>query len=206
MKTTKINVIVMLAFFMASVISSNLFAQGGPQQDNATTPGMCKGGKAMGFLTDLTPEQQKQIDALKLTLMKESTNTKNLIGEKQAHIKTISTGDNVDMAAVNKAYDELFALKAELAKKHNAFKQDVRKLLTADQKVLFDIHQSNSKGQGYHKNCQGQGSGGMKCGMAAGCCKANAGSGCCKNKAGDGNSQPQGCQGHGNQGKNCPKK
>lgn len=206
MKNSKINFIIMLAFLMAGVFSNSVFAQDAKQEKQAN-PGMCKEGKAMGFIKDLTPEQQKQIDALKLNLTKECINIQNLIGEKQAHIKTITSGDNVDLAAVNKTYDELFALKADVAKKHAAFQQDVRKLLTADQKVQFDIHQAKMKQQGscsekdgQHK-CQGSGQGCSHEGMGAGCCKGHSDAGCCKQKAS--------CKGHGEmegQGKNCPKK
>jgi len=198
MNKTKTNFIILLAILIASVFSNNAIAQG-HHHNKECMPGMCKGGKAMGFLTDLTADQQKQIDALKLTLVKDIINLKNQIEEKKAHIKTISYGDNVDMTAVNKAYDELFALKAEIAKKHAAFQQDVRKLLTSEQKVQFDIHQSKPKPKGH----------GM--GMGDRNCKDKNGNGCCKDKAteGEGGDQMKGCQGHGQMdgmGKNCPKK
>ena len=185
MKKTKINFIIMFAIVLASVLTNNAFAQ----KSHCEKGGMhdrCKEGKAMGFLTDLTADQQKQIDALKLNLIKETINLKNQIEEKKAHITTISNGDNVDLAAVNKTFDELFALKAEIAKKHLAFQQEVRKLLTPEQKIKFDIHISKAVGHG-----KGSGDGDEKK-----CHKS-------------GNGSKKGCQGQGQMdgtGKNCPKK
>ncbi len=228
MKKTKINFIIMLAIVLASVFTNSAFAQKS-HCEKGGMHGMCKGDKNMGFLSDLTPEQQKQIDALKLNLIKETISLKNQIAEKKAHINTISYGDNVDMAAVNKAFDELFALKAEIAKKHAAFQQEVRKLLTPEQKIQFDIHKSKVM-KGGKGSCEGEG---QKCrksetgsengcshdGMGSGNCKEKMGGGCCKEKAagegcnkatdGSGEDHSKGCQGHGQMdgtGKNCPKK
>ena len=226
MKTTKISFIVMLVILIASLGSTQTMAQGQGKCEQhgkeGMQGGMCKGDKNMAFIKDITPEQQKQIDALKTNLIKESINTKNLIAEKQAHLKTVSTGDNVDMAAVNKTIDELFALKADMSKKHEAFKQDVRKLLTADQKVMFDIHAGKGHGNGCQMggmcqgsckmdgNGQGMGHGSQGCdhmGQGAGNCKGHGdaagckkgeGSGCQGHKEGckGGDGQMNGCQGH----------
>jgi Spy/CpxP family protein refolding chaperone len=214
MKKTKIKIIMMLAILIASFGTLQVNAQGmcEHQGKGGMHCGMGKGDKNMAFLNDLTPEQQKQIDALKLTLIKESITQKNLIEEKKAHLKTISTGDNVDLVAVNKTLDELFALKADMAKKHEAFKQDVRKLLTADQKVMFDIHAGKGHGDGMREGCgmKGMGTGGCKMqgngpGMGMGngnmkdCKQMGAGSRCCKEKAGEeqGDGKMQGCEKHG---------
>ena len=88
------------------------------------------------------------------------------------------------MTAVNKTVDELFALKADLVKKHEAFKQDVRKLLTADQKVVFDLNQANHKGKGPkgHKGMSGKGHKGMKCEGNSGCQKGSGENSNCKGK------------------------
>lgn len=157
-------------------------------------------------IKDLTPDQEKQMKSLKQKMMKEMLPLKNQIAEKKAHLNTISTGDNVDMTAVNKTIDELFALKAEIAKKQNQFKQDVRKLLNDEQKVMFDMHQAKGENDGNGMGC-GQNSGnGPACGKGAdkGCGSGhnNGGAGCgmgqgqgkggCKDKPGAGTQNP-GC-------------
>ncbi len=178
---------VLLIVMSGTFFNTALFAQGpGQCQHNMEKcEGMKEGHKAgCCGISDLTPEQQKQIDALKLNLMKESMTIKNLIEEKKAHLITVSSGDNVDLTAVNKTVDELFALKADLVKKHEAFKQDVRKLLTADQKVVFDLNQANHKGKGPkgHKGMSGKGSKGMKCEGNSGCQKGSGENSNCKGK------------------------
>jgi Spy/CpxP family protein refolding chaperone len=222
MKKTKFNYIIMLAILIAGFASAPALAQVQKQCEQHGKEGMqgqlgkgageemSKGNKDMAFIRDLTPEQQKQISALKLNLIKDRMSIQNLIDEKKAHLKTISTGDNVDLMAVNKTIDELFALKAELTKKHIAFQQDVRKLLTADQKVIFDIHSDKEKGhsEGMRPGSEmkGMGNGGCKMdgnghGMGMGnrdmkgCGQMGSGSDCCKDKAGD-----TGCKGKGDDG------
>lgn len=154
-------------------------------------------------IKDLTPDQEKQMKSLKQKMMKEMLPLKNQIAEKKAHLNTISTGDNVDMTAVNKTNDELFALKAEIVKKQNQFKQDVRKLLNDEQKLMFDMHQVKGGkgmgcgqdsdngpacGHGSDKGCGSvQNNGGAGCGMGQG-----HGKGGCKDKPGSGTQNP-GC-------------
>ena len=210
MKKTKISFIVMLVILIASLSTTQTMAQGQGKCEqhgkDGMQGGMCKGDKNMAFIKDLTADQQKQIDALKLNLIKDRITIKNLIAEKQAHLKTISTGDNVDMAAVNKTIDELFTLKADMAKKHEAFKQDVRKLLTADQKVMFDIHTGMGNERG--KEMKGMEQGYNKQGMEQGGCKMHEqgmGNGGCKM---DGNGQgmsngEQGCKHMGQDNGGC---
>jgi Spy/CpxP family protein refolding chaperone len=217
MKKVKISFIVALVLMVASLGSTQSMAQGRGKCDHHGQYGMqgngvCKGDKNMAFINDLTPEQEKQIDALKINLTKESISTKNLIAEKQAHLKTVSTGENVDMVAVNKTIDEIFVLKAEMTKKHEAFRQDVRKLLTADQKVMFDIHSGKGQGAGMghgcknagNSSCQRMGNGGqqgcMHMGHGAGDCTGKCGAGCSKGNDGancykKGSGHMNGCQG-----------
>ncbi len=206
---------VLLIVMSGTFFNTTLFAQGPGSaqcQGNMGKGNGMKEGQKAGCcgISDLTAEQQKQIDALKLNLMKESMAIKNQIEEKKAHLITVSSGDNVDMTAVNKTIDELFALKADLVKKHQAFKQDVRKLLTADQKVVFDLNQAKKQGKG-SKDCKGMGGKGhhgMKCQSNSGCQMGNGGSGCQMGNGGSGcqmGNGGSGCQ-KGSGGSGCPQK
>ena len=215
MKKMKVKLMMVLLIVMSGMFfNTALFAQG-------PGSGQCQGKMEKGEgmkechpqgccgISDLTAEQQKQIDALKLNLMKECINIKNQIEEKKAHLITVSSGDNVDMTAVNKTIDELFALKAELVKKHETFKQEVRKLLTADQKVIFDLNQAKHKGKGL-EGCKGKGGKcheGQKCEKGeSGCHKGDGGSGCQKGDGGSGCHKGDGgagCQKGGGEAPNC---
>lgn len=164
----------------------------------------CKGGSGQGcgagkfdFIPGLTKEQSDKIDKLYLDLMKECTGLNNQINEKKAHLITVTTGDKADVNEAGKTIDEMFALKAEAAKKKVGFKMAVRGMLTDDQKVIFDMKVSNccqpgddnkdgaKCGQGDGKGCKGDG----KCGKGDG--KGCKGDGKCGKGAGDG----KGCQG-----------
>ena len=198
MKKTNIISKLVLAIFISGLFTLTTYAQekSCPNHGQQAMMGQCKGGCGMGFLKDLTPDQKKQIDVLKQKLIKETLPIKNQIDEKQAHLKTISTGDNVDMTAVNKTIDEISVLKADIQKKKMQFRQDVRKLLTDDQKLMFDIHCCGGAGDGegcgrgekMHGDMNGCGEGqgmGNGCHMGQGqCCKnMEQGQGqCCKNQ------------------------
>ena len=86
----------------------------------------------------LTPEQKKSIFDLRSNMMKSSLPVKNLIGEKKAHLKTLSTIDNPDMNAINSTIDEIASLKAQIMKMHVANRLEIRTLLTDKQRVIFD--------------------------------------------------------------------
>jgi Spy/CpxP family protein refolding chaperone len=138
-------------------------------------------------IPDLTKDQIKQIDALKMTLVKDQIALKNQVAEKQAHLKTLSMQDNPDMGEINKTIDEMYVLKAQLAKAKEAHIQDVRKILTPEQRLFFDMkHAENDK-------CGRGGPEGMGCPKDGGGCQ-NMGPGCPH--------QGQGCQGMG-QGAGC---
>jgi Spy/CpxP family protein refolding chaperone len=203
MKKTNLISKLVLAIFITGLFTISSYAQekSCPNHEQQAKMGQCKGGSGFGFIKDLTPEQKKQIDVLKQKLIKESLPIKNQIEEKQAHLKTISTGDNVDMVAVNKTIDEIYALKAELQKKKMQFKQDVRKLLTEDQKLNFDIHccVGNGEGCGHNNNMQGNMNGcGNDHAMGNGCQTGQGQGQCCKNST-----QSNGCGNH--QDGNCCK-
>jgi hypothetical protein len=66
------------------------------------------------------------------------------------------------MTAINKTIDEISVLKTTIAKKREAHKQEVRKLLNDEQRLFFDAN-AGKRGQGkgmhhgqgmQHKNCQ----------------------------------------------------
>ncbi len=175
-------------------------------------------------IPDLTKDQQKQIDELKTALIKDRISFKNQIEEKKAHLKTLAMADQADMNAINKTVDELYALKAEFAKKKEAHIQAVRKILNDEQRLYFDLKHSKMGGHGDgncgHTSdcCPQKGSGcqqqsGQGCGSGAGkgCGQHQQGSGdgkgCGQHQqgSGDGKGCGQHQQGSGN-GKGCGQK
>lgn len=205
MKTKKVNYLLALVVAIVMVfVSTNTFGQCDKKQ---TAPKAQQGAgqdekaacmKSPGMM-NLTAEQEKQMQAIHQKHMKEVLPLKNLIAEKKAHLVTVSTGDNVDLVAVNKTIDELYALKADIAKKQAAMKQDIRKLLDDDQKLMFDMKHAKNKGKGCESGeNMGRGMGqhsGAGCGMDKG-----------KDRQGCANGQhsPAGCGMQKSQGSCCP--
>ena len=102
MKTTKIT---SFATFMLVVLFS---------LSSLAQPGL---GKGMCNIPDLSEEQQKKIDELMVPHQKEMLMLRNQIQEKKAHLQTLTSADNADMASINKTIDEMGAMKIDKMKK-----------------------------------------------------------------------------------------
>lgn len=155
-------------------------------------------------IQDLTQEQQDKIEKSRLAFAKEALKIKNQIGEKNAHLKTLSMADQADMEAINKTIDELYALKASLAKKNETHIQDIRKMLNDEQRLEFDLkhakkekcHNGPACGEGKGACCDKASccpQSGQQCGKGAGGCGQH-GQGY-QGKAGGCQHQGKGCQG-----------
>jgi len=144
MKTRNLTIIAILLFVTGSV-----FAQGN-QGRKGNFDGQGRMNKADRFMNipDLTDAQKTQLKDMRTANMKEMLPLRNEIQEKQAHLKTVSTGDNVNMNDVNKTLEELSAIKLVMAKKRAAHRHEIRKILTDDQRVFFDMHAGNKMKKG----------------------------------------------------------
>lgn len=163
----------LLAVVFMMGISGTVLAQheGGNCCKKSSTE-QCKGD-----MLNLTAEQKTQIEKLKTAHMKEMIGLKNQLKEKKAHLRTVTTVDKVDMVEVNKTIDEIGVIKTEMMKKKEAHKQEVRKLLTEEQRLKFDMH---------HGCCGDDDDHGMGCGNGM---KGNAGCGDMKGKSNCGSGQ-----------------
>ena len=134
MKTRSVIIIALMIF-----VSGSIFAQGNPNANNK------KGDRLFMNIPDLTEDQKDQIKEMRTMHMKEVMPLRNELNEKEAHLQTISVGDNVDLNKVYATIDEIAEIKVNTAKKRAAFRQDVRKILTEDQRVFFDMHAGHKK-------------------------------------------------------------
>lgn len=132
----------------ALMISTLAFSQG-PNQ------GKCR---AVANIPDLTEEQQTKIDALKAPHLKVMLENRTELDKLNAELKALEIADQPDMAKINAKIDEISAVKTKMAKERSKHRQDVRVLLTDEQKVYFDSHRRGpeGKGQGGHR-CGGKG-------------------------------------------------
>ncbi len=145
-KTAKRLAIVLLALTPIMVVLA--FAQTGQGQRNRQdySPRFQQGDRMYQRIPDLTDDQKDKMEKLHLNMMKEALPIRNQLNENRAKYKTLSTGDNVDLKAVNKLIDENAKLQSDLKKKAAANHQEVRKLLTDDQRIVFDTRAGQRRG------------------------------------------------------------
>ena len=102
-----------------------------------------KSGATMTGISDFTDEQQEQLKSLRLEQMKAMTQHRNSLDEYKAKLKTITSVDAVKLKEVDKVLDEMGKIKLEMAKNKLSHQQDVRAMLTDEQKVMFDMRHSH---------------------------------------------------------------
>lgn len=161
MKTIKLKKQTLL-LTIAVLMSATLFAQqqGNDNNKPCTTEkrqkGVCQKAKMAQYL-QLSDEQQSNMAVLRLNHQKAVLPLKNVLNEKRAKLTTLSTAENADMKAINKLIDEIGLTKTDVAKLKAAHHQEVRKILTEEQRIKFDM-QRQKKGNGHGKS-KGQGRG-----------------------------------------------
>jgi len=87
---------------------------------------------------NLTDEQSSKIETVHLGLMKSVLPLENQLRVNRAEIKKLTTTDNPDMKAINKLIDESSQLEASMRKTRAAAHQEVRSILTDEQRIKFD--------------------------------------------------------------------
>ncbi len=147
MKTTNLKTTVLLIACLLFIGTTQIKAQKGQMKDNKTQGWVCN-------IPDLTDEQQKKIDDLRVEHQKKMLNNHNQMMEKRAKLNTLRTADKTDMNTINKLIDEMGVLHTQMMKDKEAHRQAVRELLNNKQRVFFDSHKGRGFGEG-----RGQGRG-----------------------------------------------
>jgi Spy/CpxP family protein refolding chaperone len=98
---------------------------------------------------ELTDAQKEQIEKLRTEHAKKVLPLRNELGELRAELRTLSTVDKVNMNDIDKKIDEMGKVQTELMKERAAHRQQIRSLLTDEQRVKFDSHFGHGlKGRG----------------------------------------------------------
>jgi Spy/CpxP family protein refolding chaperone len=92
------------------------------------------------MIPDLSEEQESKIETLRVDHMKEMMSKRNTLNEKRAKLRTLQTQDKPDMQAINSLIEEMGDVRTEMQKKRASHHQEIRSLLTEEQKVYFDNH------------------------------------------------------------------
>lgn len=158
MKNLKFKTLTLLLAMALLSINTSIFAQNGQN--------MKMGNKAMCNIPNLTQDQQTKIEKLKTVHMREMISFKTQLAEKKAHKNTLMTAKTIDLKAVNKVIDEMSSIKTQMQKNNAKRHNDVRNLLTDEQKVFFDNHYLQMKKhgmrQGMRKGMMGRQGNGMR--------------------------------------------
>jgi len=166
MRTKSFGFIGLLLMAVLLNVSADLFAQKGNGRGNGPGKGQ---GNFYNNIPDLTADQQSKIEQFRTAHMRSMMALRNQIGEKQAHLQTLRTADNADLNAINKTIDEMSTLRTSMMKMRELHIQNIRSILTDDQRVFFDNmkrgpgHGGRGMGQG-HGNGMGKGPGPGRCG------------------------------------------
>jgi Spy/CpxP family protein refolding chaperone len=151
LKSTLLGLVILIALSASAQPSNNNNNQRkGPNQNTNLCPNK---SERMVEMLGLSEEQTKQIEKLRLENQKKMLPLRNDLNEKQARMKTLETAETPDMKAINSLIDEMSVIKTKMAKDRAANHQEVRKLLTEEQRLKFDMHAG--KGEKQRKNsCQ----------------------------------------------------
>ena len=121
---------------------------------------MHDGGKMRGYgamhgvghswKASLTDEQSKKIDKLRLAYKQEKYLLKAKLKQAKVEFALLITKDNPSKSAIDKKIDQIIKLKKEKLHLKADHKINVRKLLTEDQRVQFDLAVLKKMSKGKH--------------------------------------------------------
>lgn len=155
MKTLKFNFLTVVIASLLITLSADVYAQR-PNQGAKNTNRKPQKEYA---IPDLTDAQKEQIKELQTANMKVVTPLKNQLQEKKAHLNTLRSSEKPNMNEIDKTIDEITGLTGKMMKQRERFIQDVRKILTDEQRVHFDANGAKlyNRNKGMHgKTNQGR--------------------------------------------------
>jgi hypothetical protein len=105
-----------------------------------------------------TDDQKAKIKEIRMASYKEMKALRNQLGELKAKEQTLTTADKADMNAINANIDEITKVQNKMMKIKASNLQQIRNLLTDEQKMIFDSH-GMDKGMWHKRSMHGDGDG-----------------------------------------------
>ena len=112
------------------------------------------GTRHMPMIPDSTEKQEEKIKKLRAEHLKVLLPLQNELAEKEAQLHTLSTAEKVDMKKIYRMIEEIGAIKIQMMKERATHHQDIRKLLTEKQRLVFDMH-PHHRGRRHSTHCAG---------------------------------------------------
>lgn len=96
---------------------------------------------------DLSEDQQVKIKEIKVESQKNCKPWRDELRELKAHQQTLMTADKPNMSAIDKNIEKMSSLMLNMAKNKARTMQEVRSLLTDEQRMKFDAKHCNRSGK-----------------------------------------------------------
>lgn len=90
------------------------------------------------LVENLTPEQEAKIQQLRTVQVENRLKHRSKMDELRARQRTLMLEKTPDMNAVNAVVDQMTALRGEMMKESIKHRQEIRSLLTDEQRIKFD--------------------------------------------------------------------
>mgnify|MGYP005839199893 CR=1 FL=1 len=103
---------------------------------------------------DLTEDQMTKVKELRTKNLKEMQPIRNLMQEKKARMRTLTTSETFNQKEVDKVVDEITELTSKQMKLRIAHRQEFRSLLTDEQRVIFDSSPRHGQRQLGNRNAR----------------------------------------------------
>lgn len=170
MKTQRMNRITVLALAILMLAGAQVFAQRG-RNFKSNTDRPYRNDGTCWRIPDLTADQETKIEAVRVNHLKEMNSFRNQMNELRARKQTLNTSDKANLNEINAVIDQMTGVHNKMMKAGSKHRQEVRNLLTDDQKVYFDS--MPARGQRYNRGANRRGGGygnyrGMQQGYGAG--------------------------------------
>lgn len=99
----------------------------------------------LAHLPDITEEQKKQMKEIKTSFMKDALPIKNELKEKKARLETLATEEKPSKNKLDDTIEDIGKLKTKLMKLEMNKRQEIRSILTDDQRIIFDTRAHKMK-------------------------------------------------------------
>ncbi len=148
-----------LLVFAGSAVAQMPEKEGIPCNEPCMQEGQGGRMEHMKMIPDLSEKQMEQMKEMRVEHMKSMQPLHNQMAEKKARLRTLTTAEKVNMAEVNKMIDEIGSMQTKMMKLREQHRQEVRKMLTEEQRLFFDSHgpmrgMGKCDQQGEHKHMQ----------------------------------------------------
>ena len=115
----------------------------------------CKHHGGASWKNNLTDEQTKKLDKLHADYKKQKFPIKAKLKVAKVDLAVLVTADSPNQDAIDKKIEQILKLKREKMRIKTAHKIEVRKMLTDEQRVQFDMHVLKKAFKGKkHKGCR----------------------------------------------------